>query len=67
MTTSPSKPKAFALETIYVWGESLPEAMNYAISMEKFGWRIQGNPAPMFFDGKFGTGVSISRIKNADG
>ena len=55
------------METIYVWGETLPDAMNHAISLEKFGWRIQGNPAPMFFDGKFGTGVSISRIKNADG
>lgn len=49
------------IETRYVWGKTITEAMNHAMAMEKIGWRIQGNPVPMFYNGEYGTGVSISR------
>jgi hypothetical protein len=40
--------------------------MTHALAMDKFGWRIQGNPAPMFWNDKYGTGVSITRAKYED-
>lgn len=61
MNTSPSKPKSFVIETRYIWGETIADAMNLASDMEAYGWKVQGNPAPMSFNGKYGTGVSISR------
>ena len=64
MSTSQSNPKAFLVETRYVWGETVSDAMTYAMSMELYGWKIQGNPAPMSYNGKYGTGVSISRTRN---
>lgn len=66
MTTSPSKPKAFLLETRYVWGETVSDAMTHAMALETFGWKIQGNPAPMFWNGNYGTGVSITRTSIGD-
>lgn len=62
MTTSPSNAKAFMFETRYVWGETIADAMGYAMSLADLGWQIQGNPAPMILNGRYGTGVSISRI-----
>lgn len=49
-------------ETRYVWGETIADAMGYAMSLADLGWQIQGNPAPMILNGRYGTGVSISRI-----
>lgn len=65
MSTSPSSVKSAVLETRYVWGENITEAMGHAILMERNGWRIQGNPAPMIWNGRYGTGVSITRICDA--
>lgn len=66
MTTSQSSGKAFVLETRYVWGSNIAVAMEQAMHMEKGGeWKIQGNPAPMIWNGQYGTGVSITRINNA--
>jgi len=28
-------------------------------------WKVQGNPAPMSWNGQYGTGVAITRINNA--
>lgn len=64
MSTSQSKPKAFVLETRYVWAETVSDAMTHAGHMAIRGWKIQGNPAPMFWNGKYGTGVSVTRIAN---
>ena len=61
MNTSQSEPRSFVIETRFVWGKSITDAMELAMSMEKYGWKIQGNPAPMSFNGNHGTGVSISR------
>ena len=66
MTTSPSKPKAFLLETRYVWGETVSDAMTHAMALETFGWKIQGNPAPMNWNAKYGTGVAVTRICDAN-
>lgn len=49
------------LETRFVWGPNLPAAMEMAQSLEFRGWRIQGNPAPMFYNGVPGTGVAVTR------
>lgn len=62
MTTSPSSVKAFMIETRYVWGETIADAMHYAMSLSDLGWQIQGNPAPMIINGRYGTGVSITRV-----
>lgn len=62
MSTLQSKPKAYLLETLYVWGETVSDAMTFAGNMSMRGWRIQGNPSPMFWNGKYGTGVSVTRI-----
>lgn len=52
------------METRYVWGSNIAVAMEQAMLMEKGGeWKIQGNPAPMIFNGVHGTGVSITRVK----
>lgn len=64
MNTSQSEPRCFVIETRYVWGKTITDAMGLAIEMEKYGWRIQGNPAPMSYNGIYGTGVSISRHGN---
>ena len=64
MNTSPSEPRSFVVETRYVWGKTITDAMKLATAMEQYGWRIQGNPAPMSFNGNYGTGVSISRHSN---
>lgn len=50
------------VETRYVWGETIADAMTYAQSLETLGWKIQGNPAPMIINHRYGTGVSITRI-----
>lgn len=64
MNTSLSSGKAFVLETRYVWGSNIAVAMEQAAAMERSGeWKIQGNPAPMFYNGVYGTGVSITRVK----
>lgn len=64
MNTSLSKPDSFVIETRYVWGSNITTAMKHARYMEQFGWDIQGNPAPMSYNGKHGTGVAISRKIN---
>lgn len=64
MTTSQSNAKSFMLETRYVWGETIADAMSLAQGMEVLGWKIQGNPAPMFWNGRYGTGVSVTRIND---
>ena len=64
MNTSPQKPKSVLLETRYVWGESLPDAMNMATMMQRLGWTIEGTPAPMTWNGRHGTGVAITRVSN---
>lgn len=61
MSTSSSRLDAFVIETRFVWGRSITSAMTYATEMEKLGWEIQGNPAPMSYNGEHGTGVAISR------
>lgn len=65
MTTSRFAPKSLVIETRYVWGKTVSDAMNHAMQMETLGWRIQGNPAPMSYNGEYGTGVSISRANDA--
>lgn len=50
------------IETRYVWGETIADAMHYAMSLSDLGWQIQGNPAPMIINGRYGTGVSITRV-----
>ena len=50
------------LETRYVWGPTVSECMTKAQLLEWRGWKIQGNPAPMIWNGRYGTGVSITRI-----
>jgi hypothetical protein len=52
------------LETRYVWGETIADAMSLAQGMEVLGWKIQGNPAPMIWNGRYGTGVSVTRIND---
>lgn len=66
MTTSTSRSKAEprVLETRFVWGPTIDAAMGLASSMEWRGWKIQGNPAPMFYNGVYGTGVSVTRVSN---
>ena len=65
MTTSQSNAKSFVLETRYIWGETIADAMSLAQNMEVFGWKVQGNPAPMIWNGRYGTGVSITRTNDA--
>lgn len=68
MNTSPSRfkwrKKAYILETRYVWGEDLESAMERALAARKHGWEVQGNPAPMVYNGQYGTGVSITRMSH---
>ncbi len=52
------------IETRYVWGKTITDAMTLASGMCQFGWRIQGNPAPMTYNGEYGTGVAVSRERN---
>ena len=59
-----SKPKAVVIETRYAWGETLSDTMSMAMAMQSIGWSIEGNPAPMTWNGRYGTGVAISRISN---
>jgi len=62
MTISPSSDNAVVLETRYVWASTIQEAMTKAQGM--VGWKIQGHPAPMTWNGQYGTGVSITRIND---
>jgi hypothetical protein len=66
MSTSQSSGRAVVLETRFVWGSNISVAMEQAMLMERNGegWKIQGNPSPMFWNGTYGTGVSITRINN---
>lgn len=64
MTTSPSSRKAVVIETRYVWGRTISETMTLAAEMGQHGWMVQGHPAPMTYNGHYGTGVSISRERN---
>lgn len=64
MTTSPLSRKALVIETRYVWGKTISDAMTLAYEMGQHGWKIEGNPAPMSYDGQYGTGVAISRVNN---
>jgi hypothetical protein len=64
MTTSQSNPEPLLIETRFVWGKTITDAMRFAIELETKGWRIQGNPAPMTYNGLYGTGVSVSRKSN---
>jgi hypothetical protein len=55
--------EAKVIETRYVWGPNMESCMAEAQAMCKYGrWSIQGNPAPMTFNGQHGTGVPISRV-----
>ena len=61
MNTSRSAAKV--IETLYAWGPTVEECMAEAQAMCRDGrWIIQGNPAPMTWDGQHGTGVAISRV-----
>lgn len=62
MSTSRSSSNVAVLETRYVWGATISEAMDKAQQLEWRGWNIMGNPAPMMWRGKHGTGVSITRV-----
>lgn len=64
MNTSPSNAKkAKVIETRYVWGPDMETCMKEAQRMCKYGrWHMEGNPAPMMYNGEHGTGVAISRI-----
>lgn len=64
MNTSQSSPEVLILETRYVWARTMPAAMEYAMKLKVLGWDIQGNPAPMFYNDTYGTGVAITRMKN---
>ena len=60
---STSRSAAKVIETRYVWGPTVESCMAEAQSMCQYGrWMIQGNPAPMSWDGQHGTGVPISRV-----
>jgi hypothetical protein len=61
MTTNTSQSKARVLETRYVWAPTIAEAMELAQQQEFRGWRIQGGPVPMIWNGQYGTGVAITR------
>jgi hypothetical protein len=63
MTTSQLKCDAYVLETRYVWGRTIQDAMTKAYSM--VDWSVQGNPAPMTYNGQYGTGVAITRVNDA--
>jgi hypothetical protein len=63
MTTSQLKLDAYVLETRYVWGRTIQDAMTKAYSM--VDWKVQGNPAPMTYNGQYGTGVAITRVNDA--
>lgn len=53
------------LETRFVWAETMPEAMEFAMAISRLGrWQIQGNPSPMTYNGKYGTGVAVTRVTN---
>lgn len=52
------------IESRYIWAPTIQEAMDTAHSLRLRGWRVQGNPAPMFFLNKYGTGVTIMRVVN---
>lgn len=58
MNTTPKRSKT--IMTMFCWGPTVEEAMREAHNWEKQGWVINGNPAPMTWDGEHGTGVSIS-------
>jgi hypothetical protein len=63
MSTSQSAAKV--IETRYVWGPTVESCMDKAQAMCKYGrWAIQGNPAPMTWNGAHGTGVAISRLND---
>jgi hypothetical protein len=62
MSTSQSR----LLETRYVWGPTVAEAMELAQQLEWRGWIIQGNPSPMIWNGRYGTGVSVTRVAKND-
>jgi hypothetical protein len=61
MTTNTSQSKARVLETRHVWAPTIAEAMALAQQQQFRGWRIQGPPGPMVWDGQYGTGVLITR------
>jgi len=62
MTTSQSRSKV--VETKYIWAPTIQEAMDMAAQMKPHGWFIEGNPAPMTLQGRYGTGISITRATN---
>jgi len=64
MTINTSQSKARLLESRLVWAPTLAEAMALAQQLEWRGWRIQGNPSPLFWNGNYGTGVTVTRISN---
>lgn len=66
MNTSQSKPEVISvvLSTNFVWGKTIADAMTLAQKMGELGWVIQGNPAPMTWNGSYGTGVAITRVVN---
>ena len=59
MNTTPRRSRV--IDTLFVWGATVEEAMAEAQILVRKGWKIHGNPAPMEWDGVHGTGVSISR------
>lgn len=63
MTTSQLKLDSYVLETRYVWGRTIQDAMTKAYSM--VDWSVQGHPAPMTYNGQYGTGVAITRVNDA--
>lgn len=53
------------IETRFVWGPNIEACMNEAQRVCQYGrWSIQGNPAPMTYNGIYGTGVAISRVND---
>jgi hypothetical protein len=66
MNTSPSvlSLDARIIETKYIWAPTIAGAMERAAQLEPYGWTVEGNPSPMIFRGRYGTGISISRISS---
>jgi hypothetical protein len=62
MNTSTSPQNAKLLETRHIWAPTITEAMELAHILEWRGWRVQGHPSPMIYNGVHGTGVFIARV-----
>lgn len=63
MSTLQSSAKV--IETRFVWGPNVEACMKEVQRMCQYGrWSIEGNPAPMTWQGQHGTGISICRVND---